>query len=425
MIKADTKFKSILYIMVFTYFTYGLFGAVTGSLSVSIMDYYQIDTAQRGLMVTFQGLGGILVFLIMLVFGERLKKLLAYLIGMALMSVFGLLIAAKPGLYLFMAFLVFWGIGTLMVDSLCNSIVSDHYQSRQNKYIPVVHLAYAAGFVLSNVMVNVMTGGVSKDNWYIVYLVYGLAALLGTILLAVTALKTKKDASFKADPQPMGIHYLPEVIKKPKTWRLLISMVIFAAFFCMITTWLPYQWEKELGFGREISILSASILYLGAIFMRLLSPKLLHRISPQWMLFAGNISGAVCILVSVIIKSHVLTLIFTVLGGFLTGGNSSYFAIIALRLYPDKTSFATIILMFSSVFTMFCTPWISGAMAKATSMTNAFVIICLCLAVASPLVLDFKKTRPADVQSILNGDQESRRSKKAAAGQERDGFPNQ
>ncbi len=162
---ASAKSKFLLGSIFFAFFSYGLFAAVTGSLSVPIMDFYVIDSAQRGLMITLQGLGGLLMVLFSMFFGDRFNKFGLFLAGLVLMSATGLFLASKPSLALFMLMLFFWGGGIMLVDTISNSLIADNFRKNQDRYVPYLHLSYGIGIFISNAVTKLILDHIHVQAW--------------------------------------------------------------------------------------------------------------------------------------------------------------------------------------------------------------------------------------------------------------------
>ncbi len=82
--------------------------------------------------------------------------------------------------------------------------------------------------------------------------------------------------------------------------------------------------------------------------------------------------------------------ILIVLAGFFTGGNIPFFAILALKTYSDKSSFASSLVILALTLAMFVFPGFVGEMAKLVNMTFALTIACFCPLICAPLILSVK-----------------------------------
>lgn len=388
--KNQTRSGLLLYAIFGSYFAYGLFTAATGSLSVPIMATYALDAAQRGLMITMQGLGSILVVLFSLLFGDRLNKYTLFMSGLLAMGLLGIVISFQPGAAIFTFLLFLWGSGIMLVDTTGNSLISDNFRATQNKHIPHLHLSFGVGMVLSNLITLLVLSQIGFAAWPAIYLVYGSVSLLAALFFMVAAYLNQKSSPYGKTARSTEKLDPGKYFGVPATWKIFSSMFLYSVFLCSIWTWLPYQWEKELGYSHSLSMLAVSIFYLGALFSRLLLPVFLKKHTPQKLIFTGCILGALAAALAFIMPIPAIAILLTVLGGFLTGAIIPVFTLLAFRIFPEKTSFAAALVMISMCTAAFITPWIAGEIAKTASMTLALLLSCLCLLASAPIAASIK-----------------------------------
>ena len=385
--KNQTRSGFLLYSIYGAYFSYGLFTAATGSLSVPIMATYALDAAQRGLMITMQGLGSILVVLFSLLFGDRLNKFTQFMTGLLAMGLLGIVISFQPGAAVFTFLLFLWGSGIMLVDTTGNSLISDNFRATQNKHIPHLHLSFGLGMVLSNLITLLIFSQIQAAAWPAIYLVYGSVSLVAALFFMTAAFLNRKTSPYGKEARQTERLNLGKYFGVPATWKIFASMFLYSVFLCSIWTWLPYQWEKELGYSHSLSMLAVSIFYLGALFSRMLLPVFLKKHTPQQLIFTGCILGALVAALAFIMPIPVLNIMLTILAGFLTGAIIPVFTLLAFRIFPEKTAFAVALVMISMCAAAFITPWIAGEIAKTASMTLALLLSCVCLLASAPIVL--------------------------------------
>jgi fucose permease len=395
MARNQPKLKLLLFAIFVSFFTYGLFMTASGSLTAPLMSYYKINEAQRGLLILLQDMGGMCVVLFSAFFGERFNKLKLYMLGVLLLGVTGLAIAGITSIVLYAALLVFWCAGTLLIDVMSNAIVSDLFREEQDKYIPFLHLYYGAGAVLSNIAILFLLDRTAADSWKTVYLVFGVLNLAAVILLFIFVRKAREIVPYqKAVTVRQEKVRFAEIIRMPDTWKIFFSVFLFGVFFTAFSTWLPYYWEKGLSFSRTFSLLALSVFFAGVLVMRFLSPALLKRFSPQALVLWGSIGGGVMMALSVLLHVPALTVALTVAGGFFTGADYPMLALIACRTYPDRTSFASSLVLFAYMLSSLLTPWITGVISTNFGMLLALLLVSGCLALCGPVAFTVKKDVP-------------------------------
>lgn len=390
--------KLFIYSMFIVFLSYGVFYTATGSLTVPIMEYFHIDTAGRGLMLLLQGIGGFSIALFAMCFGEHVSKVFLFFMGIALISIVGILVTGISLLSAFSALLFFFGMGTVLLDTQGTALISDTFKADQDKYISFLHLFFGIGAIISNIITIFIISN-SHATWKNVYFIFALICAASTVLFVTTALMAKKHMPVKKASIANPIREVLSLFKVSQTWKIIIGMFFFSVFLSTVTTWLPYQWEKILGFDKSFSVLAVSFFYLGIIGMRILLPALLKRFSPQQLIFAGSICAGASIVISITAQFAVLSLVFTIIGGFLSGGHYPLFAILSFRVFPEKTSFASSILLLASTISGFITPWVTGEIAKMVNINLAIILSCACLAVCGIIVRATKKPADATIKN--------------------------
>lgn len=126
-----------------------------------------------------------------MLFGERSNKLLAFLVGILLMSFSGIIISYNNHLPLY-TFLLFTGVlGMLLIDSLCNAVVSDIYLERQNKYIPLLHFSFGVGAVLSNIIIISIIHNNQTIPWQSVYFIFSVIGFFASLVLTFSIYRAR------------------------------------------------------------------------------------------------------------------------------------------------------------------------------------------------------------------------------------------
>ena len=312
------------------------------------------------------------------------------------MSTSGIITALNNSLYLY-AFLLFaGGCGMLGIDSLCNAIVSDTYKENQDKYIPYLHLTYGAGAVLSNVLIVFIIDRLDTESWKSVYLVFSLIGLIATAVICISLYTSKKYVLYNRIQSEDDKPKITDILKKKDTWKLFFSALLFASFYVAISTWLPYYWEKELLINKTLSTLAVSIFFTGVLVMRILSPVLLRRLTPQLIILAGSILGSICVALSLVVSSTAFTILLTAIAGIFIGGEFPLLALVSCRLFPNRTSFGSSMILLCITLAMLLIPWLTGIIANQISMFIALVFSIVCLVSSGPIVymIKGKKTNP-------------------------------
>ena len=109
---------------------YGVYFNAFGANAESMMAFFDITESRQGFVMTIQSLGGIVMTVLLGLFGERLHKLYGLLAGAVLVGVAGVTIGTMP-LYgndsygLLLVFALIGGVGYITIDLLMNGVIAD------------------------------------------------------------------------------------------------------------------------------------------------------------------------------------------------------------------------------------------------------------------------------------------------------------
>ena len=129
---------------------YGVYFNAFGANAESMMAFFGITESRQGFVMTIQSLGGIVMTVLLGLFGERLHKLYGLLAGAVLVGVAGVTIGTMP-LYgndsygLLLVFALIGGVGYITIDLLMNGVIADVFPEKKSTLLPIVHGFYGLG----------------------------------------------------------------------------------------------------------------------------------------------------------------------------------------------------------------------------------------------------------------------------------------
>ena len=141
---------------------YGVYFNAFGANAESMMAFFDITESRQGFVMTIQSLGGIVMTVLLGLFGERLHKLYGLLAGAVLVGVAGVTIGTMP-LYgndsygLRLVFALIGGVGYITIDLLMNGVIADVFPEKKSTLLPIVHGFYGLGAMLAPLLVTWLT----------------------------------------------------------------------------------------------------------------------------------------------------------------------------------------------------------------------------------------------------------------------------
>ena len=154
----------ILLILCFTSFlAYGVHFNCFGTSTETMMQFFRIDESRQGMILTVQSIGGIVMTILLGLYGERINKIHGIALGLGVMGVASVLIGTIPaycrmgsGYGLMLVFSLLAGLGSLTVDLLMNGVITDVFPERKNVFLPYVHAFYGVGAMLAPMYVSAL-----------------------------------------------------------------------------------------------------------------------------------------------------------------------------------------------------------------------------------------------------------------------------
>ena len=169
---------------------YGIYFNAFGANAESMMAFFGITESRQGFVMTIQSLGGIVMTVLLGLFGERLHKLYGLLAGAVLVGVAGVTIGTMP-LYgndsygLLLVFALIGGVGYITIDLLMNGVIADVFPEKKSTLLPIVHGFYGLGAMLAPLLVTWLTDSGRPATFAVPYLVLGAAAVVAALLLVL------------------------------------------------------------------------------------------------------------------------------------------------------------------------------------------------------------------------------------------------
>lgn len=263
---------------------YGVYFNAFGANAESMMAFFGITESRQGFVMTIQSLGGIVMTVLLGLFGERLHKLYGLLAGAVLVGVAGVTIGTMP-LYgndsygLLLVFALIGGVGYITIDLLMNGVIADVFPEKKSTLLPIVHGFYGLGAMLAPLLVTWLTDSGRPATFAVPYLVLGAAALvLGAVFWTVSRRATPHTPY--ADMTALrdrSVANPAEIFRDKRAWLYLLCCFLYLCFQNGIAVWLPnyYKTVHHMAGGAANAMLT--LFFLGALVVRMLSPLVYKR----------------------------------------------------------------------------------------------------------------------------------------------------
>ncbi|MGA7220566.1 MAG: MFS transporter [Candidatus Sulfotelmatobacter sp.] len=273
----------IMFCAIVAFFLYGMIAAMLGTILPVLSDRFHLSPSQNGTIALAQALGLILASLGAGPLIDNEGKKLGLILGFALISIALVSLPRVPGFRSILFLLFMLGVGSGIIVTAANSLVSDAGEANRGIALNLTNLFFGLGglatpFIAANLF---------KRNW--VRLCYTIASL--TIVALVIQALTKM-------PGPTGagrfiLTGVAPVLGRPLLF--LVGLFLFLYITCEVGVWnwLPrHLIAQGIPEPQALNILSLGFA-LGLLIGRLAVSPILIRVSPINVTLAGSIAMAV------------------------------------------------------------------------------------------------------------------------------------
>ncbi len=380
-----------------SFLVYGTHFNSFGPNAQNTESFFRIDEAKTGMILTVQSIGGIIMTIVLGLFGERINKLHGIAIGMAMLGIASVMVGLLPqfvssgsGYGLLLAFSLLAGLGSLTVDLLMNGVIADVYPDRKNVFLPYVHAFYGVGAMLAPLVVSLLTTPERSESFALPYLVLGILAVIlcGGLLLnaaKVTPLTPYKDVA-RLRKQARGNP--AEVFVDGRAWLFLGAGFLYLSFQTGISAWLPQYCMELPGFTYDSATTICTFYFLGALIMRLVSPMIYKKISVRnFYILTISISTVLFLAFLLLPCPPVLVKILIFIMGVLQGASVPALVILCSDTFPERSASASSIIVLSISLAALICPSVMGAIIRNGHSMGAMLLILVCLPLSIPLLL--------------------------------------
>ena len=364
-----------------------------GIASPELQQFLGTTEMQQGLIITFQSVGGLLAAVFLALYGERFNKIKTVGIGIGAivisMMAVGLIPALlpqgkNPGLAYILMFLLLalGGIGNSAIDLTMNSMVADLFSGSKGLHIPLIHTFYGmAAMAVPFLFMFNTTFWNGAPSFTTTYLLIGLFGLVCLVVYAFVARKVIPVSPY-SDMAAIRKHVRQnpaEVFRSPLAWMLILIAFLYTAFQFGMSTWLSSYNIQNMDMTSDLSGYVISGYFSVALIMRLMTPRILSRMSVTKYYALFGILASVVLLAAFSSKSTELFVICLILGGFLQGGMVPCFMIIASNAFPERQSSAASFFLIALSIAGLIIPVLMGIIIEYISFQFAMLFIVMCL----------------------------------------------
>ena len=381
--------------IVFTYIAYFLYASYFNSFGVIapvMMDFYQITSAQLGLVLTVQSTGALIILVYFAMYGERHNKISILITGLLLLGVGSLAVGLTPPYYTMLIIVVlFTGLGFSAADVMINAVVQELFSKHRNTLIPLLQAFFGIGAMTTPIIITAMVNPHIPSTFGRPFMLFGILAVAITLVGVVISRRIIPETRY-ADMAAVrkSIPNSPaEIFKSRKAWIILCASFLYFSFQVGLMSWLPtHCYEIGMDFTTAGAMLTS--FFAGSLIMRFCSPLILKWLSALKSYILFTLISALAIAAALFVSTPHVMMILIVLGGFMQGGCVSFLVLMAIEAFPNTGAKASSLVFISANAASMTAPLWIGKLAEHIGFQIPLLIVCGLLAL-STIVISMQK----------------------------------
>ena len=390
--KLSSKHRFFLAMSFSAFFVFSIPFVIQGSLAPVTMEYYGINAAQQGLIVTMQSVGGICTAVFLALKGEKYNKIHTIAVGLIVICLASTVIGFSPVYIGLLVLVVVMGIGNSIIDIMSNGMVSDVYPVRRNTVLPIVHVFFGIGAMLTPVFVTLTVDSTMPETFVRPFRILAIVAALIFILYFLSGKKIMPDTPYinmeamkkRATEDPA------EIFKTGTAWFFLVVAILYFTFQLGTNMWLPTYAIRNAGVDFSTGGMMLTAFFAGALPMRILSPLFLKRVSARLIFSIFGFLSAAFMFAALFTENLTLMFVLVVASGFMQGASAPVFILMCCEAFPDRTASAASICTLAAGVAALTAPVWMGWLSTYTGFQVPMVMICICMFISAGMIF-FKK----------------------------------
>lgn len=341
-----------------------------GVMLSSIIDAYDLQTAQEGYMSSCISAGALAALLGGILLRGRVSKPAFIFWGGTLMSVMLLLKGTAIPFGVFLAVCTAMGLGMGVMDSFQSAFLADLIPERSAQGLGVLHGIFGVGgFALPLALHRLLAG----LGWRQVYVMIGLVCLALMLQFGLASRKMAHDRLFAVKLETSGnFSQIRNFIKQPYFFVLLLCIFLGAAAQNGVLVWTVRYVSGTLK-SEALAPLCLSLFWIASTVSRVMTPRLPVR--PSAVLAAGSALTAAVWTAGIVSENAVMMLICCIIGGLGSGCCIPVLLSEGAAFSPENTGLITSILMIVKTIGQILMPLAVSAIRASTGETAGMLLI--------------------------------------------------
>ena len=136
------------------YVAYGLTVTLITPLVAEMTIDFGLSDTQAGLINSFTYIGGVIAIVALIFLTRRLKKGWIFIVASALFVVMMYVMGTATEYMQLLAFMLLLGIGSKVLDTIANALISDRYPEGTAKFTNLLHMSFSIGAFAAPIIIG-------------------------------------------------------------------------------------------------------------------------------------------------------------------------------------------------------------------------------------------------------------------------------
>ncbi len=353
---------------------------IFGTTNNRIAGEHRMDIGQTGLLVTVMSAGRILAVIWTWANGGRTPGKPVLFCGILLMS--GGLLGAGMSIGFPMTLACFFaaGFGHGLIDVSGSTLTSALHPERFGSALSSAHMYVGIGCLLGPLIAGTVL--TYSDQWRIVYYIQGG---LGILLLPAVALLAYP--SYRAVPNEERMSGFDPFLYSGAFILLAMTIFLYSGSGHSLNAWINYYMLDVVRFPEFFAAGTLAVYNLGLTAGRLVCSKVMEKTGYRNVLLAGSIGALLSITASLYTEDRVIMVICLFLLGAFFGGLFPTTIAVARKLYPDRITAVTSVLVLAASIGSMTFPYATGLLSRAMGINDGLKLLIIPVSIIVPVTL--------------------------------------
>ena len=368
---------------------------IQGSNAPVTMEYYGINAAQQGAIMTLQSVGGLCTALFIAMKGEKYNKIHAIALGLLILCLGASSIGFAPSYMVLLALIAAVGIGNAFIDIMMNGVITDVYPKHKNTVLPLVHAFFSVGAMLTPVFVTHMADPAVPVSFSRPFRFLGVIAAVVFLAYLISGRRIMKETPYNEMEamKKRATENPAEIFQTRKAWFFLLVGFLYFTFQLGAVAWLPTYAIRNAGVDFATGGMMLTALFGGALPMRFLGPLFLRKLTARTLYAVFGLAAAALMLAALLTVNVTAMFVLITACGFAQGSAVATYVLMCCEAFPGRTASASSLATLSSSAAALTAPLWMGALSESTGFQLPLILVCCALFVSAGLVFRVRPVR--------------------------------